>query len=66
MNNKSVNSFFYALVGVALTTLSANAASTNTWFGNTDANWGTSGNWTFSSGAGPVASGDFVTVNEAN
>jgi hypothetical protein len=46
MNNKSVNSLFGALVGVVLTTLSASAASTNTWVGNADANWGTSGNWT--------------------
>jgi hypothetical protein len=53
-----LTSAFAVIVGVALTTLSASAASTNTWVGNTDANWGSSGNWTFSSGSGPVASGD--------
>lgn len=41
------------------------AASTNTWVGNTDANWGTSANWTFSSGAGPVASGDSLVFGAA-
>ncbi|HEX9048852.1 MAG TPA: autotransporter-associated beta strand repeat-containing protein, partial [Verrucomicrobiae bacterium] len=44
--------------------LSAQAA-TDTWVGNTDANWGTSGNWTFSSGSGPVASGDSLVFGVA-
>ncbi len=64
MNHKSVKNLFGALVGVVFTTLAASAA-TNTWVGNTDANWGTSGNWTFSSGVGPVASGDALVFGTA-
>ncbi|HZI33217.1 MAG TPA: hypothetical protein VFF11_12820, partial [Candidatus Binatia bacterium] len=65
MRNKSVNNLLGALVGVVFATLSASAASTNTWVGNTDANWGASGNWTFSSGSGPVASGDSLVFGAA-
>jgi hypothetical protein len=64
VKNKSVNRLFGALVGVAITTLSARAA-TDAWVGNTDADWGTAGNWTFSSGAGPVASGDSLVFGAA-
>jgi autotransporter-associated beta strand protein len=59
-----MNRLIGALAGVALATLSA-SASTNIWTGNTDANWGTSGNWTFSHGSGPVASGDSLVFGAA-
>jgi len=38
--------------------LQIRAASIDTWVGNTDANFSTVANWTYSSGSGPAASGD--------
>jgi fibronectin-binding autotransporter adhesin len=65
MKTQNLNSIFSALLVAALATVSARAASTNTWVGNTDANWNTAGNWTFSSGSGPVASGDSLVFGAA-
>jgi autotransporter-associated beta strand protein len=45
---------------------SAFAASTDTWVGNqVDANFSTTANWTYSSGSGPVASGDSLVFGAA-
>src|SRR5271156_4269370 len=43
----------------------ASAASTDTWVGGTGNNFSTIGNWTYSSGSGPVASGDSLTFSGA-
>jgi autotransporter-associated beta strand protein len=42
---KSVINLFGALAFVALSTVSGQAAGTDTWVGNTDATWNTAGNW---------------------
>ena len=54
-----------AVAAVCLFTLPARAASTDTWLGNTSANFSASANWTFSSGSGPVASGDSLVFGAA-
>ncbi len=41
------------------------AAGTETWGGNTDANWNTAGNWTTSGGSTPPASGDSLVFGAA-
>ena len=43
--------------------VSAFAASTDTWVGNTSVNFSSAANWTYSSGTGPVASGDSLVFN---
>jgi hypothetical protein len=55
---KTTIQIFTALAAVALSTVSVLAAGTDTWVGNTDANWNTAGNWTTSGGSTPPASGD--------
>ena len=49
----------------ALSAASVSAQSLDTWNGNTDANWSTTGNWAFSSGSGPVANGDSLIFGAA-
>lgn len=65
MKIKAFSTLTSAFVAAALSTLSASAASTNTWVGNTDANWSTVANWSYSSGSGPVASGDSLVFGAA-
>ena len=62
---KSVLNLFGALAFVALSTISVQAAGTDTWVGNTDANWNTGGNWTTSGGSTPPASGDSLVFGAA-
>lgn len=64
MKTRTWSAAITAFVAAALSTLSA-SASTNTWVGNTDANWSTAANWSFSSGSGPVTSGDSLTFGAA-
>ena len=54
-----------AVAAVCLFTLPARAASTDTWLGNTSANFSASANWTYSAGSGPVASGDSLVFGAA-
>lgn len=54
-----------ALITGAFATMPLLAASTDAWVGNTDGNWSTSANWSFSSGSGPVASGDSLVFGAA-
>ena len=54
-----------ALAVVALSTVSALAAGTDTWVGNTDANWNTAANWTTSGGSTPPTSGDSLVFGAA-
>ena len=62
---KSVINLFGALAFVALSTVSVHAAGTDTWVGNTDANWNTAGNWTTSGGSTPPANGDSLMFGAA-
>jgi len=41
------------------------AAGTDTWVGNTDANWNTAANWTTSGGSTPPTSGDSLVFGAA-
>ncbi len=52
-----------ALLGISSS--SAFAAGTDTWVGNTDANWNTAGNWTTSGGSTPPANGDSLVFGAA-
>jgi hypothetical protein len=60
-----------ALAAAAAATVSgaiphiAGAASNDTWVGTTDANWATSTDWSYSSGSGPVSTGDSLFFNTA-
>ncbi len=50
---------------LALSTVSVSAAGTDTWVGNTDANWNTAGNWTTAGGSTPPAAGDSLLFGSA-
>ncbi len=50
---------FASLLGA--TTFAALGASTDTWVGGTGNNFSTTANWSYSSGSGPVASGDSLS-----
>ena len=57
-----------ALAAVALLGISSPlvfAAGTDTWVGNTDANWNTAANWTTSGGSTPPTSGDSLVFGAA-
>ena len=55
-----------AAVFLCIFTLPTLGASTDTWVGNTGTNYfGTNANWTYSSGSGPVASGDSLVFGAA-
>jgi fibronectin-binding autotransporter adhesin len=59
---------FCALAAVTLLALSipsASAAGTDTWVGNTDANWNTAANWTTSGGSTPPGTGDSLIFGAA-
>lgn len=62
---KSINNLFSALVAAALSTVSVYAAGTNTWIGNTDANWSTAANWSTVGGTTPPANGDSLVFGAA-
>jgi len=62
---KDISNIIGALVVTALSTISALAAGTDTWGGNTDVNWNTAGNWTTSSGSTPPSSGDSLVFGAA-
>ena len=58
---KQSNLLIKALAAVALLGISSPlgfAASTNTWVGGSGNNFSTTANWSYSSGSGPLASGD--------
>lgn len=61
----SINKNLGALLAVALSTAGVFAAGTDTWVGNTDANWSTAANWTTSGGSTPPASGDSLMFGAA-
>jgi fibronectin-binding autotransporter adhesin len=65
MKRTSINIIFSALVAVALSAVSVLAAGTDTWVGNTSANWNTTGNWTTSGGSTPPANGDSLVFGAA-
>jgi autotransporter-associated beta strand protein len=50
---------------ISLTVNAPTFSSTDTWVGNTDTNWNTSANWTYSPGSGPVVSGDSLVFGAA-
>ena len=50
---------------LALLAPAAFAASTDTWVGGSGNNFSTTANWTYSSGSGPVATGDSLTFSGA-
>ena len=54
-----------ALAAVALSTVSVLAAGTDTWGGNTDANWNTAANWSTVGGGTPPANGDSLVFGAA-
>lgn len=56
---------FGALIAAALPAVSAQSAGTDTWVGNTDANWNTAANWTTSGGSTPPANGDSLVFGAA-
>ncbi|HTL74484.1 MAG TPA: autotransporter-associated beta strand repeat-containing protein, partial [bacterium] len=56
---------FGALLTAALSIVSVSAAGTDTWVGNTDANWTTAANWTTSGGSTPPANGDSLVFGAA-
>src|ERR1035437_9409618 len=64
MNKKTIN-ILSVLVAAALSTLSGHAAGTDTWVGNTDANWNTAANWTTSGGSTPPGTGDSLIFGAA-
>jgi len=63
---KTILNVFGALVATALSTVSMYAAGTDTWVGNTDANWNTAGNWTTVGGSTPPANGDSLVFGSAS
>ncbi len=65
MNKTTIQKTFSALAAVALSTVSALAAGTDTWVGNTDANWSTAGNWSTVGGSTPPANGDSLVFGAA-
>jgi autotransporter-associated beta strand protein len=65
MNKTAIKQLSGALLAVALSTVSVHAAGTDTWIGNTDANWNTAANWTTSGGSTPPANGDSLVFGAA-
>lgn len=65
MITPSLNKLFGTLLVSALPVISALAAGTDTWGGNTDANWGTAANWTTVGGSTPPANGDSLVFGAA-
>ncbi len=65
MNKTTIQKTFSAIAAVALSTVSVLAAGTDTWGGNTDANWNTAANWTTVSGSTPPANGDSLVFGTA-
>jgi fibronectin-binding autotransporter adhesin len=61
---KNLTLLLAVIAGGWLTTPTA-FASNDTWVGNTDANWSTAANWTFSSGSAVNASGDYLIFGVA-
>lgn len=53
------------VIGLGLPSVTASAAGTDTWVGNSDANWNTAANWTTSGGSTPPASGDSLVFGAA-
>ena len=62
---KTIINVFSTLAAVALSSVSVYAAGTDTWVGNTDANWSTAANWTTSGGSTPPANGDSLVFGAA-
>ncbi len=62
---KDISNIIGALMVAALSSVSALAAGTDTWQGNTDVNWTTAGNWITSGGSTPPASGDSLVFGAA-
>ena len=54
-----------SLLALAWLAPAAFAASTDTWVGGTGNNFSTTANWTYSSGSGPVATGDSLVFGGA-
>ena len=61
----TVIKLFGALIAAALPAVSVQSAGTDTWAGNTDANWNTAANWTTSGGSTPPANGDSLVFGAA-
>ncbi len=62
---KTIRNIFAAVLTAALSTASVHAAGTETWVGNTDANWNTAANWTTVGGSTPPANGDSLVFGAA-
>src|ERR1041385_6844023 len=62
---KTTRSIPSLLTSLVLLAPAAPAASTDTWVGGTGNNFSTTANWTYSTGSGPVASGDSLAFSGA-
>jgi fibronectin-binding autotransporter adhesin len=65
MKNLKNSASTLSLVSLLLSSSSPVFAAVDTWVGNTDATFGTTANWTFSTGSGPVAAGDSLIFGSA-
>jgi autotransporter-associated beta strand protein len=65
MKTTKTSSLLPSLLALALLAPAAFAADTDTWVGGSGNNFSTSGNWTYSPGPGPVATGDSLVFGGA-
>jgi len=63
--NTTKSGLVFAFALLALVAQPAAAVSTDTWLGGGDTNFSTAANWSFTTGSGPVATGDLLVFGPA-